>query len=312
MRLLSFPLAASLLLALIACGAEPPPALAPGSSGPPSVTPTSPPVDIAKPAETTAPAASAAPAAPEAPASPDEDPKGPFKFTAYSGPKVKKTPGTPKVWAPVPVGLGDEWDILKIVLIEVARTEGDVVVLRDWRKLEMFVPGALVHDAPAQKDLKKGDAILADVAASSAPARVVAITKEDDTTRVKFKYNWVSPSDGELDIDQVRKLTDKLTVGQRVAYKKDDVWETATYVGGDASKSFIIWGSGQAVVDTKALKPMTLTKIFKNGDKVWAGKFDLKPAKVTGALNDATQYKVKFADGKEETIDFDEVTAPLE
>jgi len=225
---------------------------------------------------------------------------------------VKRTPATPKVWAPVPVGLGDEWNLLKIVLIDVARTEGDVVVLRNWRKIEVFVPGALVHDAAAPKDLKKGDVVLVDVAASSASARVVAVTKEGDTTRVKFKYNWVSPSEDELDADQVRKLTDTLTVGQKVAYKKDDAWEQATYVGGDASKAFILWNSGNAVVDTKTLKPMTLTKVFKKGDKVWAGSY-LKPAKVTAATNDNTQYKVKFDEGgKEETLDFDEVTAPLE
>lgn len=313
MRLHSLTIAAPLLFVLIACGAEPPPAVVPAPSEPPGGSP----VEVAKPAPTSAPAASTDPAKPagsEEPAA-SKDPKGPFKFSAYQGPKVKRTPAGPKVWAPVPVGLGDEWDILKIVLIDVARTEGDIVVLNDWRKIEMFVPGALVHDAAAPKDLKKGDVVLADVAASSAPARVVAVTKEDDdTTRVKITYTWGgSPSEDDLDARQVRKLTDTLTVGQKVAYKKDDLWDKGTYAGGDASKAFVVQSTGHEVVDTRTLKPMTITKVFKKGDKVWASDYGpLKPGKITAATADNTRYKVKFDDGKEEMIDFDDVTAPLE
>lgn len=102
MRLRSLPTAASLVVMLIACGAEPPPAVVPAPSEPPGGSP----VEIAKPAPTSAPAASTDPAKPAdsaepaAPAAPD-DPKGPFKFSAYQGPKVKRTPATPKVWAPV-------------------------------------------------------------------------------------------------------------------------------------------------------------------------------------------------------------------
>jgi hypothetical protein len=40
---------------------------------------------------------------------------------------------------------------------------------------------------------------------------------------------------------------------------------------------------------------------------------DLQPAKVVAALHEATQYKVKYdGSGKEEVVDFDRVTAPLE
>ncbi len=303
--------AAVVLPTLLACGGSPEHATAPAESASVAVTSTS--------AAPTMPSASASSsAAPKSGASdaPPADEKGPFHFTDYKGPKVKAAIDTKKVWGIQPIGRKSEWDLLKFMREDFARAEGDEIVVKHFDGAEIFVPGALAFPAKPASGLKKGDAVMADVAASSAHARVVSVDKEGDETTVKVKYMWGgSSSDDSLSLDQVIKMKDEIAYGNRVGWKKDGKWELGDYAGGDKKTAFVIDDSARAVlVDLKDLKPLKIASIYKKGDKVWAATFDgLVPAKITDVVDGGIAYKVKLDKGEEKSaLPFDKITAPLE
>ncbi len=302
-RALSLPLLFSLAAA---CGGSAQPSDVPAPSA-------SAPVE-APAASSPAPAASAS-AAPAADAEPAE-PKGPFHFKDYAGPKVKASIDTKKVWGIQPVGRKDEWDLLKFMLEDFGRIEGDEVVIKHFDGAEIFVPGALVFPAKPAKGLKKGDVVMADVAAASAHGRVVSVEKDGDDTRVLVKYLWGgSLSEDHLSADQVLKTEDKIGYGNRVAWKQDGEWKLGTFAGGDKETAFVLDASDRpALVKLKDLKAAKITPVRKKGDKVWVSDFgSLKPAVITEVLEGGVGYKVKTDKGEDTSAHpLDDVTSPVE
>jgi hypothetical protein len=198
---------------------------------------------------------------------------------------------------------------MKIALYEFARTEGDEHVFMRFDKVETWVPAGLTREAKPATGLKKGDAVLADVAASNGYGRVLEVNGES----VKIKYWFVNMSDATLKTTQLIPIEDKLAFGQPIAVKSGDKWEGGQLIYTDKDKTWMITGSGAPKqVETKDVKPMKVTKPFKKGDKVWAawlGKMD--KAEVVEALEEGTAYKVKLSDGKEQSFGLDKITSPL-
>jgi hypothetical protein len=104
-----------------------------------------------------------------------------------------------------------------------------------------------------------------------------------------------------------------------VAWKTGDDWEAGVYVsagpGGKDSAWVLAWAG--KLTQVSGVKPLTVTKVFKKGDKVWADRFSkLRPATVVEVLAGGVAYKVRFekdSAGKEEedTLDLGRVTTPL-
>jgi hypothetical protein len=293
---------------LVACGGTPEHAEAPVEASSVAATPTA----AASAVVSAAPSASAAASSDKPPA----NDKGPFHFTDYAGPKVKASIDTPRAWNVQPVGRKSEWDILKIAREEFGRVEGDEVVIKHFDGAEIFVPGALVFPSKPAKGLKKGDVVLADVAAASAPARISALDGEGEETRVTVKYMWGgSESEDTLDLTQVLPLSDKVGYGARVAWKADDKWRFGDYAGGDATKAFVIEEGGRgSVVEQRQLRALKLGPVYKPGTKVWVGTWTgLQPGKVTKVVGDGIGYIAKLDSGDTtEPTSFDQVTSPLE
>jgi hypothetical protein len=197
------------------------------------------------------------------------------------------------------------------------RAEGDEIVIKHFDGSEIFIPGALVYPAAPAKGLKVGDTVLADVAAASAPARVVKLEGSGDDQSIEIKYMWAgSSSDATLAPNGVVKLEDKVAFGQPVAWKKDGAWEIGDLAGGDATTGFVIESGGHAVlVPKKDLKPLKITRLYKKGDKVWASRYGtLKPGKVTEVVEGGLAYKVQLDSGEAaaDPFEFGGVTSPLE
>jgi hypothetical protein len=247
---------------------------------------------------------------------PSADGKGPFHFTDYQGPKVKATIDTAKVWGVQPVGAKNAWDLLKFAREDFARLEGNEVVIKHFDGAEIYVPGALAFPAKAASGIKKGDAVMADVAAASTHARVVSVDKDGDETKVRIKYLWGgSTSDDALSLDQVVKMGDEVTYGNRVAWKTDGKWECGDYAGGDKKAAFVIDSSGRPqLVEIKDLKPLKIASVYKKGDRVWAATFDgLVPGKITEVVEGGIGYRVKLDKGdSKDVLEFDKVTSPLD
>jgi len=104
----------------------------------------------------------------------------------------------------------------------------------------------------------------------------------------------------------------KLAFGEPIAYKEGDNWRTGTFVHQGGDKSWVLgWGGKPVEVATADVKNMTITKTFQKGDEVWAPFVGtLKPAKVVEVIDDGVRIKVDM-DGKESTVSYVNVTAPL-
>ena len=311
MRTFELALFACVVVPIAACGGAPAhteaPAAAPASAAPST---------SAEPSPTPLASASSADATPTATGAAGKGgDKGPFHFTEYAGPKVKAKIDTQKVWAIEPVGEKNEWDLLKIMREDFGRIEGDEVVVKHFDGAEIFVPGALVLAAKPAVGLKKGDAVMADVAAANAHARVVSIDAGSGSLAVK--YWWAgSASDAKLEPDQVVKMDDKVSYGAAVAWKKDGAWQRGQLAGGDGKTAFVLDGDDRAaLVPFKELVAMRIARLLKKGDKVWASDFGpLVPGKITDVVDGGVAYKVKLDKGAspKDPIAFDKVTAPLE
>ncbi len=239
--------------------------------------------------------------------------QAPAHWTAFPGPKVKAALSTKSGWAAIPIGHDGDYDSLKIALLDFRRVDGFEVVFKSMTDdADVFVPAAMVRAAEKAVGVVKGSAVMADVAAASGFGRVVSIEAGDEP-QLTIKYQWGgSVSDTTLGVDHVILVDDKLAFGQMAALNSGGSLEAVqvAYTGKD--KSWVIEGTGKPTqVDTKDLKAMKMSKVFKKGDKVLAGSLQLKPAQVTDVLDDGTAYKVKYADGKEDRVEFSNVTAPL-
>jgi hypothetical protein len=292
-------------------GAEPKPpasARAPTTTAPPATTiaSTAAPVDT-----TTMPSTSTDSAA----AKPEDVTKKATHWTAYAGPKMKATALTTKqVWAVVPVGY--DFGLVKIALETYGAADGDEQRLDLFDKTQLWVPAALVKPAAKATALAKGDAVMVNVAAASGFGRVTAMKKGDDgVTMVSFRYTWGSSvSESELPLDEVIRLDDKIAFGGPVATKEEDGrWGLGQVIYTDAKETWVITLSGPpAKVATKDVVAMKVAKPFTKGAKVSSyGSLGLEPGKVVEVLEDGLRYKIKHDSGKEETMSFDRVTAPM-
>ena len=59
-----------------------------------------------------------------------------------------------------------------------------------------------------------------------------------------------------------------------MAWQKEGHWECGDYAGGDKNMAFVIDTSGRGhLIETKSLKPLKISSVYKKGDKVWASTF---------------------------------------
>lgn len=300
------------IVLLSACGGSTEPGETPASqpTAPPAAKPAAP-TPEARSTATPAPTSAAAAPTSDASSPPQKESKGPFRYPSYNGPTVALKVDTPKAWGVVPIGRRDDWELLKFMFEEYVRTEGNLIVLKHFDGSEYHLPGALVFPARKVENIKKGDALVADEAASSVFARAISVDKEAGTVKLKYEFGG-SVSDDELDLDRVIKLEDKLSFGQPVAWKAEDVWNVGELCGSDKEKAFVLDASSRARVVPTADLRVIKTAPLKKGDKVWAREWELKPATIVEVLEGGLRYKVRFDGGtKDETVTFNHVTLPL-
>jgi hypothetical protein len=208
--------------------------------------------------------------------------------------------------------------------VEVVKVDGQELVVKGV-KGEVFVPGAFVVAKKAPKNVKVGAPVLvqrgASMIAGTKRGRIKAITKDEGETSYTAQTRFVSDIDDDegLAPEEVIVLDGKVGFGAPVAWKTGDDWEAGVYVsagpGGKDSAWVLAWAG--KLTQVSGVKPLTVTKVFKKGDKVWADRFSkLRPATVVEVLAGGVAYKVRFekdSAGKEEedTLDLGRVTTPL-
>ena len=240
----------------------------------------------------------------------------PCHFAAWAGPKFDaKALTAQKVWALVPVGLDCDYGVAKLAMESYGRPAGKEQVLVAFDQKEMFVPAALVQSVEPAKKLKKGDAVMADVAAASGYGRVVEVVTTEGQSTIKLKYMWGgSVSDTALEPSAVIKLDDKLSFGAPIGVKTDDGWDCGTLLVMDEKAGWYLGFAGSLnKADIKNIKPMKVSKAYKKGDKVWAKIMSrLNPATVVEVLDGGVGYKVRGEkESKDETVGLEDLTSPL-
>lgn len=298
---------------LSACGGSTEPSETPASQpATPTARPAAPtPTAEARSTATPAPTSAAATPTDEADDPPPKESKGPFHYPSYNGPTVALKVDTPKAWGVVPVGRRDDWNALKFMLEKYERAEKNLIVLKHFDGSEYHLPGALVFPAKKVENIKKGDALVVDEAAASAFGRAISV--DTDAGRVKFLYEFGgSVTEDDLDLDSVIKLEDKLSFGQPVAWKAEDVWNTGELCGSDKEKAFVLDSSSRPQVVPTADLRVIKTSPLKKGQKVWARDVQFKPATIVEVLEDGLRYKVRWEGAtKDETVPYNDVTLPL-
>ena len=104
-----------------------------------------------------------------------------------------------------------------------------------------------------------------------------------------------------------------LAYGSPIGFREGDAWKWGVYLaaGAKPGQAWVLF-HGARLVDAPA--PIQLTRIYKQGEKVWASYVDqsLRPAVVTKVIGAGVAYAVRFVGEKDvTTIGFDGVTAPL-
>lgn len=172
----------------------------------------------------------------------------------------------------------------------------------------------MTRDAHGADELKPGVAVLANVAASSTFARVVAIEGEGDQRAVTVKYDLGGRiSASVLRAADVIVLTEAIGFGQPIAIKEADEWTVGTFVYADTGASWVLARSKLVSVAPAAVKPMKVQTPFATGANVLAERCgSLKPGVVLNVIEGGVAYWVKF-DGEDEvaTVGLEAVTQPL-
>lgn len=236
-----------------------------------------------------------------------------FHWKGYAGPKAKTTVGTKMAWAVSPVGLDGNFGIAKIALLEFIKTDGDEHVFKVTGTEQLYVPQAMVKPTEKAVNVKKGTAMLVNVAAASGFGRAIDAPPEGP---IKFQYEWAGQiSEQDLPLDEVIVLEDKIAFGHPVAIPlPGGAREVGTVIYTDATDTWVLRETGAPEkYPTADVRAMKVAKALKKGDKVLApSPFELKPGRVVEVLDNAVRYKVKADEGgKEETFSFHKVTSPL-
>jgi hypothetical protein len=244
--------------------------------------------------------------------------KDPLKWEGFPGPQQAPEAKGTTLWIVSPLQ-GGEWPGGNVFLADVVRREPTFVAVKGVHVKEVQVPGAFTR-AQTDAKCKKGLPVMVAPSEGLVVGASFGRIKADGTKEnCLIDYEFVSISEADVGSGQWFPLEDKLVMGQPVAFVDGTsngapAWHSGTYAaaGSEKGKSWVIVWGGQMQQYAK-VKPMTVTKMFKKGDKVWASEFaTLKPAVILEVLSGGVQYKVKF-EGKadETTVRFSEVTSPL-
>lgn len=179
---------------------------------------------------------------------------------------------------------------------------------------ELVFPSVMPRASDGAVGLRPGVAVLANVAASSTFARVVAIEGDGDQRAVTVKYDLGGRiSASVLRAADVIVLTEAIGFGQPIAIKEADEWTVGTFVYGDTGASWVLARSKLVSVAPAAVKPMKVQTPFAEGAQVLAERFGrLKPAVVLKVIEAGVAYRVKF-EGADDvaTVGLEAVTQPL-
>lgn len=292
---------------------------APADAGATAVAPK---VPTLKPAASASAPASASAAVP---AVSIEMPKGPLRWTDFSGPILKpEVTAGDSAWAVLPVSVG--WDTLKFAQLTVDRIDGDAVVFKGATedKREVFVPGAFVTRAKPATGIVKGDTVFVAAKDSRAFARVTAV--EDGKINVRYRFAG-DIQELQLDPGSVVKLDGSLGLGAPVGWSepgektgepkkgepKKAEWHPAYFVQTAEDKTWVVTTTGKPVrVPNANVKPLAIHPMHKPKDKVWVAKGDaLEEAHVLAVEDDGLRYKLKLSSDEEMSAPFEAVSTPI-
>jgi hypothetical protein len=293
--------AASVVLAALVFGcssaAPPEPSVAPGPSAAGTETPT--------PAAPSLAGTSSAATPQVAP------PSDVVRWADYPGPKLVASFAGPRVWALHPVG-GDDWAVTHFVLRELASAPSADAAEHRLRRTsggDLMVPSSLLLQPPVAKPLAVGAAVIVNVYASYAHARVLEVKDG-----VKVALRWAgSDAQEQVTLEDTLALDAKLGFGAPVAWKDGAAWTHGFLVSSDAAGAWVLgFGGKPRRVEGAQLVALDLSRKFKVGDRVWAASLSrFEPGKVTKVGADAVSYTIAWDQGEPEVVSFAAVTKPL-
>ncbi|NUO52198.1 MAG: hypothetical protein HOV80_25375 [Polyangiaceae bacterium] len=225
-----------------------------------------------------------------------------------------------KAWVVLPVSTG--WETLKFSLLPIARVEDKIVVFEvnvAGGKKEAFVPGAFVSPVKTVEKLAADEAVMISTNGARAFGRVMGPPSDK---KVKVRYRFAgSLEEKDVDLTEVIELDGSLKFAAPIAFseEKDEgskrrlLWRPAQLVQTAENKAWVVNASGKPQrVPQNTVKPLSVSSMYKAGDKVWAARGDeMVPGEVLEVQDGATRYKLKLEDGTELTAPFEFVTTPL-
>ncbi len=184
---------------------------------------------------------------------------------------------------------------------------------------ELRVPRAMTCATAGDQKFAKGDVVMTVAAGTTSDfGRVTEATSEDGHTSLEVASRWVSRQESSFLADEVLKISDELTCGQRVRYKssdgREDRWATLVTVSG--ADAWVI-GFPENKFDevlmslpAKSIAPMAITKAFADGSAVLVATANhtLVAGKVLKTIDGGVGYSVHIDSGDQDS-DFEEVTA---